>query len=300
MPNEVRKLTHEEKIAAFKATASDYNRRSEYAQSRATVLMPQIAAQSTIRAIFQPELLPPGAEPRYDIPFDDIECVWSLPQIGGIPQTQVEGTEIYVTTFGVHAAVQYQMNVAKQGRYNIGERATTMLKNKIIEQEELAGWTLIKAHAAVLPDEQKVACPSGLTVDAFNAVTTAGDILRRTINNLYVSPQRFGDMRKWVNAENYSQQMKDQSFSAAGLKNVWGVNIHTVYDKNLVPNDKGYAFGSREGYTYGVMPIREQLQTFDNPIAIMEWKIGIMARQELGFGILDDKGLYEMDFTATP
>ena len=102
-----------------------------------------------------------------------------MPQIGGIPQIQVEGTEIYVSTFGIDAAVQWQMDVAKQGRFQVGERATNLLKNKIIEQEELAGWSLIKAHAAVLGDDQKVSAPNGLTVDAFNDIVTAGDLLRR-------------------------------------------------------------------------------------------------------------------------
>ena len=141
-------LTFEDKVAMFKAIAYDPKARSEYAQSRAEVILPLLDEQSTIRAIFNPEILPPGSEARYDIPFDDVNCAWIMPQIGGIPQIQVEGTEIYVTTFGLDAAVQWQMDVAKQGRFQVGQRATQLLKNKIIEQEELAGWSLIKAHAA--------------------------------------------------------------------------------------------------------------------------------------------------------
>ena len=77
---------------------------------------------------------------------------------------------------------------------------------------------------------------------------------------------------------------------------VWGARIHRVYDGKLVSDNKGYAFGQRDGYTYGVMPIRQTLQTFDNPIAIMEWKIGIMARENVGFAVLDEKGLIEVTF----
>lgn len=289
-------LTFEEKVAMFKAIAESPQSRSDYAASRAQVILPLLETQSTIRAIFTPEILPPGAQATYDIPFDDVNCAWVMPQIGGIPQIQVEGTEIYVSTFGIDAAVQWQMDVAKQGRFQVGERATNLLKNKIIEQEELAGWSLIKAHAAVLGDDQKVNASNGLTVDTFNDIVTTGDLLRRKVTDIYVSPKRFADMRKWVTATDLSNGIKDKAFEAAGLIEVWGVRIHRVYDGKLVSDNKGYAFGQRDGYTYGVMPIRQTLQTFDNPIAIMEWKIGIMARENVGFAVLDEKGLIEVTF----
>lgn len=289
-------LTFEEKVAMFKAIAESPQSRSDYAASRAQVILPLLETQSTIRAIFTPETLPPGAQATYDIPFDDVNCAWVMPQIGGIPQIQVEGTEIYVSTFGIDAAVQWQMDVAKQGRFQVGERATNLLKNKIIEQEELAGWSLIKAHAAVLGDDQKVNASNGLTVDTFNDIVTTGDLLRRKVTDIYVSPKRFADMRKWVTATDLSNSIKDKAFEAAGLIEVWGVRIHRVYDGKLVSDNKGYAFGQRDGYTYGVMPIRQTLQTFDNPIAIMEWKIGIMARENVGFAVLDEKGLIEVTF----
>lgn len=289
-------LTFEEKVAMFKAIAESPQSRSDYAASRAQVILPLLETQSTIRAIFTPETLPPGAQATYDIPFDDVNCAWVMPQIGGIPQIQVEGTEIYVSTFGIDAAVQWQMDVARQGRFQVGERATNLLKNKIIEQEELAGWSLIKAHAAVLGDDQKVNASNGLTVDTFNDIVTTGDLLRRKVTDIYVSPKRFADMRKWVTATDLSNSIKDKAFEAAGLIEVWGVRIHRVYDSKLVSDNKGYAFGQRDGYTYGVMPIRQTLQTFDNPIAIMEWKIGIMARENVGFAVLDEKGLIEVTF----
>ena len=289
-------LKFNQKVKLFKATASSPKARAEYAKSRARVILPLIDEQSTIRAIFVPEQIPPGGEARYDIPFDDISCAWTMPQIGGIPQIQVEGTEIYVTTFGLDAAVQYQMDVAEQGRFRVGELATELLKNKVIEQEELAGWSLIKAHAAVVAAGQQVSA-SGLNVTAFNDIVTAGDVLRRQITDMYISPTRFADMRGWVQTVAYSEKMKDASFSSGGLNNIWEVNMHKVYNSELVADSAGYAFGRRQGFTYGVMPIRKELQTFDNPIALMEWKIGIMARELIGFGILDEKGLIKVTFS---
>ena len=302
MSEEKRQLTFDEKVKMFKAIAENPQARSEYAQSRARVILPLLDAQSTIRNIFVPEYLPPGAQATYDIPFDDVNCAWIMPQIGGIPQIQVEGTEVYVTTFGIDAAVQRQMDVATQGRFQVGERATTLLKNKIIEQEELAGWSLIKAHAAVIANAdtgQFLEDQDGLTITTFNNIVTAADVLRRKVTDIYVSPRRFADMREWVTATDLSDKLKDQAYVTEGLMVVWGVRIHKVYNKKLVGDDEGYAFGSREGYSYGVMPIRERLKTYENPIAIMEWKVGIMARQNQGFAILDDKGLIKITFAES-
>jgi hypothetical protein len=289
-------LNFDQKVKLFKATASSPKAREEYAKSRARVINPLIDEQSTVRGIFDVERLAPGAQAQYDIPFDDITCAWTMPQIGGIPQVQVEGTEIYVTTFGLDAAVQYQMDVAEQGRFRVGELSTQLLKNKVIEQEELAGWGLILAHAAVLPAEQKVAA-SALDVSAFNDIVTKGDVLRRQISDIYVSPLRYSDLRDWVENTAYSDSLKDRAFGTGGIANVWDVAVHKVYNTDLVADNKGYAFGSRDGYFYGVMPVRKELQTFDNPIAIMEWKIGIMAREVIGFGVIDDKALVEVTFS---
>lgn len=291
-----KELTFNEKVALFKKTAQSAKARKEYARSRASVILPLIDEQSTIRNIFNPEILPPGAQSNYDIPFDDVDCAWVMPQIGGIPQIQVEGTEIYVTTFGLDAAVEYQMDVARQGRFQVGERATKLLKNKIIEQEELAGWSLIQAHAAALDSSQKVATTSGLDTSTFNKIVTAGDVLRRKVTDIYVSPTRYADIRDWVANVAYTDKVRDNIFGSGELAGLWDVRIHKVYNSELVSDDKGYAFGQRDGYTYGVMPIRQTLQTYDNPISIMQWKIGIMARENLGFGILDDKGLVEVSF----
>ena len=89
-----RELTHAEKADWFRKTAEDPRIRAEYAASRAAVIQFQLEVQSTIRSIFQPELLTAGASARYDVPFADIDCVYIMPQVGGIPTVQVEAAEI--------------------------------------------------------------------------------------------------------------------------------------------------------------------------------------------------------------
>jgi len=58
-----------------------------------------------------------------------------------------------------------------------------------------------------------------------------------------------------------------------------------------VVDNTAYAFTQKEGFFYGVMPIREELNTINNPMSIMEWKQGVMGRERVGFGVIDSLGL---------
>jgi hypothetical protein len=306
-------LTFDQKVALFRQTATSQQARADFAASRANVINPELEVQSTVRFIFSPEKLAPGATPTYDIPFEDVECTYMMPQIGGIPTVQVEGKQMSIDTFGLDGGVEYQIDVAKDGRFQVAQLATTMLRNKFIAQEELAGWNLIKLHAAALPSTQKViARKDDGTVGAGNGtdgklnvhtisemITTADEIGvgGRRVTDIYVSPRRFGDLRSAISMTALPESLRSQIWgNGKGVDSLAEVRIHRVYNRNLVSNAKGYAFTQKDGVTYGKMPIREELSTRDNPIAILEWKIGIIGRMRVGFGVLDDKGLVEVAF----
>jgi hypothetical protein len=307
-----------QKVALFRATATDAKVRAEYAASRANVIQPELEVQSTVRFIFQQETLAGDATPVYDIPFEDVECTYVMPNIGGIPMVQVEGDQISVGTFGLDGGVEYQMDMARDGRFQVGTLATQMLRNKFIAQEELAGWNLIKLHAAALASNQKlqayeddgsVGSPNGdptlagtgrMNIHTINELLTVADgigIGGRRVTDIYVSPRRFGDIRSALTMQALPEAMRQSLWgNGKGADSLADIRIHRVYNKALVNDAKGYAFTQKDGIKYGVMPIRETLKTYDNPIALLEWKIGIIGRERLGFGVLDDKGLIELTF----
>ena len=324
-----------QKVALFRQTATDPKIRAEYAESRANVIVPELAVQSTVRYIFRPEQLAGDATPVYDIPFEDVETTYVMPNIGGVPMIQVEGDQISVGTFGLDGGVEYQQDMARDGRFQVGTLATIMLKNRFIAQEELAGWNLIKLHAAALPDTQKLQArdqsgnaavnpgtptsTGSMSIFTLNDLITLGDEIGvggRRVTDIYVSPRRFGDLRNTIGVGGFilPDSLKEQMFGVGqsqpsnmdpnvfttptGGTAIPGLNIriHKVYNKLLVDDNTGYAFTQKDGFTYGVMPIREQLRTMDNPIAMLEWKVGILGRERLGFGVLDSLGLIEITF----
>lgn len=324
MPATTTEMSFEQRVAMFRATASDGQARAEFAASRATVINPLLNEQSTVRFIFYPEKLAPGATPTFDIPFEDVEVCWVMPNIGGIPTVQVEGAELHVDTFGLDGGVEYQLDIAKDGRFQVAQLATQLLKNRFIRQEEMAGWSLIKNHASQLPgtaatdsvqrlvaykDDGTKGTPKTdgtagtgrMNIYTLNDLITLADCIGiggRVVRDIYLSPRRFGDLRNQVTMEALPFSMRERLYGigedakAADSE----IRIHKVWNRNLVGDDRGYAFTQKDGFRYGVMPIREELNTRDNPIAILEWKIGIIGRERVGFGVLDDKGLIEIAF----
>jgi RHS repeat-associated protein len=264
-------LTFEQRVEKFRATATSMQARSDFAASRADVINPLINEQSTIRAIFRTEKLAPGADARYDIPFEDIDAVWTMPGIGGIPTVQVEGAELHVDTFGLDGGVDYQIDVAKDGRFPVAQLVTQLLKNKFIKQEELAGWGLIKNHAAVLPTTQKMraSLDTGVTIgdSGINGESAAGKLNIYTLNrlltladqigiggrrvtDLYVSPLRFGDLRNQVTMQALPFSMRERLYGGGSdpKSGVPEINIHRVYNQNLVSDLKGYAMTQKDSY----------------------------------------------------
>jgi len=123
-------------------------------------------------------------------------------------------------------------------------------------------------------------------------------IVGRVFKDFYVTPCRYGDLREQVTNQALPFDMRSRLYGngSNATAPTPEIRIHRVYNKKLVPDNKGYAFTQKEGWTYGVMPIREGLITRDNPIAVLEWKIGTIGRIRLGFGVLDDKGLIVVSF----
>jgi hypothetical protein len=285
--------------------------RQEYAASRADVILPLIDEQSTVRAIFEEEILEPGQDSSHIVMFDDVNMVYTMPTMGVTPVVQFEAKEVHIDTFGLTGGVEWSWKIAREGRFPVGNLATRLLKNKFILQEELAGWGLIKYHASQLGSSQKLqafddagsavsANPKTFNIYTLNALITQADLLGkggRRVTDVYLSPARFGDLRAQVTNEALPPSLREQIWNnGQGLDEEAEIRFHKVYNPRLVAANRAYAFTQKDGFFYGKMPIREQLFTRDDPRSAGEWKFGVIGREELGFGVMDTLGLIEIDF----
>ncbi len=303
-------VSHAEKVAMLKAIAGMDDKakadRKDYIESRAEVLLPLIREQSTVRSIFTPENLAPGAQSNYPISFDYTEVASYLPKFGGAITNVVEGDEMYIPTWMVEAGIRYSMDIAEQGRLDIANQSMLMLKDKIVAKEEYAGWRAIKGALSGYNANQTVYCSgnstSGENFHAFskkaiNKMIVQMDLQRRTLNNLYVSPRSLADIREW-SSTTIDFLTQREIFQAGGLpgNQVWDVQLHEVYNSALVADSEAFGFDTR---TYGKMPIKYELRTYEDPFAIADWQVGVLARQNIGFGITDSYAVVKAVMDST-
>lgn len=297
------KISREEQTNLIKALASDNEARKQYAASRAEVLLPLLDVQSTARSIFKVEKLAAGAQANYPISFDYTEVASYLPKLGGNITRITEGDEIYIPTFGIEGGVRYSMDIAEQGRIDIATEQMNLLKNRIIAKEEYAAWRLIKATLSGVNTNQTVYCSGStenfhsFTKKALNKMGVQMDKQRRTLTDVYVSPTSLGDIREWSNSSiDYLTQR--EIFQNGGLpgNQIWNYQLHKVYDSNLVGDDSAWGFDTR---TFGKMPVLKELQTYEDPVAILQWQIGVFARERVGFGITDSWAMVKAVMDST-
>lgn len=318
------KLTDAEKGELLRAVAEDDGVRRAYIKSRAFVFEPLIEKESQVRQIFSIERFENTTkQPYYPIGAKEVPMAWVAPGVGNAPRRSLEGDEVYVPIFKIHGRVEWLMDLAADARFALIEESNFYMVEQLKELENAVGWNLIKACAAdeTFPSNNAVQIGSSSSIDLstgqgyfskqlFSEMMFAADIARRNITDIYASPRTLFDIFNYWgsqytgggNATSYASYLPDgaaeeiyrKGAPVSGDKNgeyvmnYMGVRFHKVYNTDIVGNDKVYAFdlsGSRS--RFGVMPIRQGLVTYEDPIAVTEYKVGYFGFMREGFGILD-------------
>lgn len=149
----------------------------------------------------------------------------------------------------------------------------------------------------------------------------------KALDRIYVPPTAMADIRNWTETT-IDPETQRQIFVAGGLSSIWNIQLQsvplvryfksvddkkarrkTIIDRLFNPNDKlvgggdawnasakaAYAAGTLEvcyGISledFGIMAIKSPLRTFEDPTAIVRWEQGILARERVGFVIIDSE-----------
>lgn len=281
-----------EKVEKFKETAASVEARQAHAAAVGEMIKEILPEESTVRSIFTVEVLPPGTAPIYTPDIAEFKA-YVLPKMGEVPLTLVGLEEITIPTFEVTSDVSYKIRDARNGRINVAERAMQRLKDSIVALEEEAGWSVIRAACDA---DRTVGDGTGdLTKELINAA-----IIKMRENRefqplvLFVNAKRAGDIRLWDNTV-IDPQTQRQILVSGELGAIWQVEIREYYK---LGNDEAYLIDTRPG-KLGYMPIANDLQTFDDPTAIKKYRIGIIAYEEVGFGVIDNRAVVKLSMSAS-
>jgi len=329
----------EEAIAALKRAASS-NHEERAAAQRAFAaeltapLRQGIFDRDNLGDIFEKQVLAPGAQANYPLDFvkpgyEDDFVAFTLPKAGRIPERHVEGDELWVPTFRIANAIDWDIKYAEEARFDVIMRAVRVYEAGYVRKINSDGWRTILAAA---DGRGLVVTASGsapFTGDAGNGFPTPAlgkftkELVSRMrtamtrgaggngnggkLTDLYMSLEAMEDIRAW-DVDDIDEFTRREIFvnREYGLATIYGVVLHEmtefgvgqeyqafltdVIGRAVPANTEQFVVGLDLSTTDSfVMPIRKELVTLDDQTLYRSQRMGIFGWMEHGFAVLDPR-----------
>lgn len=286
-----------------------------------TPLRRAVFREDLIGNIFSRILLAPGASPRFPLDFvaegeQDDYVAFTMPKQGRVPENHVEGDEIYISTFRIANSIDWDLAYARDARWDVVESAMDVYRHGFVKRINDDGWHTILTSALSTGEmiTNTAATDGEFTKELVAKMKTRQR--RRTLNgmltDLYVSPEAFEDMRAWADAE-IDEITRREIYVAEGLNGlepmirIYGTNVHDMRELGEGGQEYQDFYTSTLGGSLAtdnlelvvgldlskddsfVMPIREDMQMFDDPALHRQGRAGVYGWMELGFAALDNR-----------
>ena len=261
---------------------------------------------------FPLDLISPGLEGEH--------VAYTNPGHGRIPERAVESDYVMIPTYNIASSVDYLLRYAREARWDIVGRAMQVMEAGFTKKMNDDGWhTLLAAGVdrnilvydgdatAGLFSKRLVSLMQ--TVMRRNSGGNSASVGRGRLTDLYVSPEALEDVRNW-GLDQIDEVTRREIYTAseggAPITRIFGVNLHdldelgegqeyqTFFTSDLSGNVQssdvelvvGLDQSSNDSF---VMPVKEQLQVFEDPTLHRQQRAGYYGFAELGFGVLDNR-----------
>ena len=262
---------------------------------------------------FPLDFLAPGTEKDF--------VAYTIPNHGYIPERAVEGDYVMVPTYDIGSSIDWTLKYARDARWDVVGRAMEVLEASFTKKLNDDGWHTLLAAAF---DRNIVVLDSDAGAGQFTKrlVSLMKNVMRRngggnsTSNNrgkltdMYLSPEAMEDIRNW-NVDQIDEVTRREIFVSgddddAVMNRIFGVNLHVLdelgegqeyqlfYDNELAGSLPGGDVELVVGLDLSksdsfVMPIREQVQIFEDDNLHRQKRAGLYGWAEQGFAVLDNR-----------
>lgn len=274
--------------------------------------------------IFERVPLAPGAAPEF--PLDTIQpgtekdyVAYTIPYHGRIPEKCTEGDYVMVPTYEIGCSIDWYLKFARDARWDVVGRCMQALQASFVKKVNDDAWhTLLCAGV----DRNIVVYDSAATAGQFTKrlVSLMKTVMRRNgggnstsqnrgqLTDLWISPEGLEDIRDW-GVDQIDEVTRNRIFNAedGSLNRIFSVNLHDLdelgegqeYQLYFV-NDLSGSLGpssdvelvvgldlrTRDSF---VMPIRQEVQVFEDDTLHRQRRGGVYAWGEHGFAVLDNR-----------
>lgn len=308
--------------SADKSVAIEAQR--EIAKAIETPLREGVLFGDVIGGIFQPMPLEANASPEFPLdllaPGTELEHVaYTNPGHGRIPEKSVESDYVMIHTYGITSSIDFLLKYARQANWNVLQRAMQVMEASFVKKMNDDGWHTLLAAAV---DRNILVYDADAAAGQFTKrlVSLMKTVMRRNgggnsvtakgkLTDLYMSPEGIEDVRNW-GVDQLDEVSRREVYVAADnggpLARIFGVNLNELlelgdgqeYQDYFVTDLGGALEGSDVELLIGldkarttsfIMPVRENVQVFEDETLHRQQRQGYYGWAELGFGVLDNR-----------
>ena len=261
---------------------------------------------------FPLDLLSPGLEGEH--------IAYTNPGHGRIPERSVEGDYVMIPTYSITSSIDYLLRYAREARWDIVGRAMQVMEAGFVKKMNDDGWHTILAAGV---DRNVLVYDGDATRGMFSKrlVSLMQTVMRRNsggnsasagrgrLSDMYVSPEALEDVRNW-GLDQIDEVTRREIYTAseggAPITRIFGVNLHDLdelgdgqeYQNFFTSSLSGAVQATDDELVVGldqghgdsfVMPVKQELQVFEDPALNRQQRAGFYGWAELGFGVLDNR-----------
>ena len=297
----------------------------EFAKALELPLRKGVLVGNIIGDIFEVINVEPGASTEF--PLDLISpglegehVAYTNPGHGRIPERAVESDYVMIPTYSITSSIDYLLRYARDARWDIVARAMQVLEAGFTKKMNDDGWHTILAAGV---DRNVLVYDADATAGQFtkrlvslmqtvmrrNSGGNSASVGRGRLTDMYVSPEALEDVRNW-GLDQIDEVTRREIYTAseggAPITRIFGVNLHDLdelgegqeYQSFYTSDLSGAVQASDVELVVGldqasndsfVMPMKEQLQVFEDPTLHRQQRAGYYGFMEQGFGVLDNR-----------
>jgi hypothetical protein len=297
----------------------------EFAKALELPLRKGVLVGNILGNIFETVNVEPGSSTEY--PLDLISpglegehVAYTNPGHGRIPERSVEGDYVMIPTYSIASSVDYLLRYAREARWDIVGRAMQVMEAGFTKKMNDDGWhTLLAAgvdrNILVFDGDATAGLFSKRLVSLMQTVMrrnsggNSASVGRGRLTDMYLSPEALEDIRNW-GLDQVDEVTRREIYTAteggAPITRIFGVNLHDLDELGedqeyqnfftdalggaLQASDLELVVGLDQSSTDSfVMPMKQQLQVYEDPTLHRQQRAGYYGWAELGFGVLDNR-----------
>lgn len=260
---------------------------------------------------------------------EDTYTAYTLAEQGRLPERRVEASEINVPTFKIGNSIDWDIKFMKEARWDVVKRALQVFEAGFVRKINSDGWRTILAAAAdrgLVVGASGAAVFTG-SVNTLTTSPNPGEFTKELVSrmhtamtrgaggngnagrltDLYLSLEAMEHVRAW-DASRVDEFTRREIFVSAekGLAEIYGVILHAMtefgqdqeYDAFLETVLSLAKPANTEQFCVGldlstqdsfVMPIKEELEVYDDEALVRYQRMGIFGWMRHGFACLDNR-----------